>query len=158
MVRGGQNETTSLILVNFVLLPFSPLSTAQHTLKLDYIMVGRAVPNGSPWIYCVGKCSAEWPTSHTQPQRYGIKCHVIKQKTEMPSESFWFENGSLAFWFLSLFLVLFSFNRKHTSTLKHAHSRLMVGRAVPNGSHLDVLLVSAVPNGQLLTLKLKGMY
>eukprot|EP00985_Skeletonema_marinoi_P011442 scaffold5447_cov73-Skeletonema_marinoi.AAC.1 len=28
MVCGGQNETTSLILVNFVLLPFSPLSTA----------------------------------------------------------------------------------------------------------------------------------
>eukprot|EP00985_Skeletonema_marinoi_P023050 scaffold15052_cov69-Skeletonema_marinoi.AAC.1 len=81
-------------------------------------MVGRAVPNGSPWIYCVGKCSAEWPTSHTQPQRY--------ESTLAP--------------------------------LKHAHSRLMVGRAVPNGSHLDVLLLNAVPNGQLLTLKLKGMY
>ena len=157
MVRGGQNETTTshsrkLCIVSL----FSSFNSTAHT--QTGLVVGRAVPNGSPWIYCVGKCSAEWPTSHTQPQRYGIKCHVIKQKTEMPSESFWFENGSLAFWFLSLFLVLFSFNRKHTSTLKHAHSRLMVGRAVPNGSHLDVLLVSAVPNGQLLTLKLKGMY
>eukprot|EP00985_Skeletonema_marinoi_P022682 scaffold14614_cov173-Skeletonema_marinoi.AAC.1 len=104
MVRGGVVVKTR---------PPVSFSTA-HT--QTGLVVGRAVPNGSPWIYCVGKCSAEWPTSHTQPQRYGIKCHSSNKK-QKPSE-------------------------KHTitSTLKHAHSRLMVGRVVPNGPHLDVLL------------------
>eukprot|EP00985_Skeletonema_marinoi_P027923 scaffold23530_cov167-Skeletonema_marinoi.AAC.1 len=56
----GSPPRNCVSLVNFVLLPFSPLSTAQPTLKLDYIMVeeqcrtahlgytvlGSAVPNG----------------------------------------------------------------------------------------------------------------
>jgi len=126
--RDHQSHSRKLCIASL----FSSFNSTAHT--QTRLMVGRAVPNGSPWIYCVGKCSAEWPTSHTQSQRYGIKCHVI------------FCSWS------------FSLSTESTLALKHAHSRLMVGRAVPNGSHLDVFLVSAVPNGQLLTLKLKGMY